>query len=319
MRPMSTKSTSAGWRGKMAEESGPSTAPLAVPHRWTQIRAERLSGLALVIGAPDTGKSTLAHYLYEMAARTGQRVAFIDGDPGQSMLGPPTTITLALARRGDMSFPPAGEMRRYFIGNVSPRGHMLPLVVGTRRLLDEASRLGAETVIYDTCGLVDRAQGGHSLKLALVELLRPTVVLALQRERELESLLLPLRLSARVRVVDLPASHLVVPRDSATRRAARAAQFAAYFREAAPLTLDWSRLAIFLAPCFSPGRLLALADSEGFTLGLGLVLEWNRGERTVSVKTPWRQPDAVRALYLGDLSLNSETYEDCQLATYARR
>lgn len=303
----------------MAEGSTSSPAAVEVPQRWAQIRAERLTGLALVIGAPDTGKSTLARYLYARAAASGRRMAYIDGDPGQSTLGPPTTITLALGHPNNSSFPPGGETRRYFVGDVSPRGHMLSLVVGARRLLDEAVRLGAETVIYDTCGLVDRAQGGHNLKWALIELLRPKVVFALQKERELESLLLPLRRGARTRVVDLPASHLVVPRDSATRRANRAAQFAACFRQAMPVTLDWSRLAVLPEPYFTAGRLLALLDDEGFTLGLGLALEWNRGASTVTVKTPVRPPEAVKALHLGDLSLDPHTYEDCRLAFYEPR
>ena len=303
----------------MAEGSPSSPTLTEVPHRWTQIRAERLTGLVLIIGAPDTGKSTLARHLYTRAAASGRRMAYIDGDPGQSTLGPPTTITMALACPDNASFPPDGETRRYFVGHVSPRGHMISLVVGARRLLDEALRLGAETVIYDTCGLVDRAQGGHNLKWALIELLHPKVVFALQKERELESLLLPLRLGSRTRVVDLPASHLVTPRDSAARRANRAAQFAAYFRQAMPLTLDWSRLAVFPEPYFTPGRLLALLDGEGFTLGLGLVLEFNRGGRTVTIKTPVRPLEAIKALHLGDLSLDLQTYEDCRLAFYEPR
>ena len=304
----------------MAQETGQVSPPaMETPHRWAQIRTDRLEGLVMVIGAPDTGKSTLARYLYTQAISPGRRVAYIDGDPGQSTLGLPTTITLAMARAGDLSFPPAGEVRRYFVGSVSPRGHMLSLAVGARRLLDEAYRLGAETVIYDTCGLVDKAQGGHNLKLALIELLRPAIVFALQKERELESLLLPLRLGDYTRVMDLPASHLVTPRDSAARRANRTALFARYFRRAMPLKLDWSHLAVLPEPYFTPGRLLALVDSEGFTLGLGLVLESDRGGRTVTIRTPFRPPDAVKGLHLGDVSLDPETYEDCRLAFYERR
>jgi len=107
----------------MAEGSPSSPTLTEVPHRWTQIRAERLTGLVLIIGAPDTGKSTLARYLYTRAAASGRRMAYVDGDPGQSTLGPPTTITVTLACPDNASFPPGGETRRYFVGHVSPRGH----------------------------------------------------------------------------------------------------------------------------------------------------------------------------------------------------
>ena len=99
------------------------------------------------------------------------------------------------------------------MGAVSPRGHMLPLLVGAARLVDTAQAAGAETLIYDTTGLVDPAQGGTALKLAKIDLLRPAVLFALQRSNELESLLLPLRRSSRLRVIDLPLSPAVRVRD----------------------------------------------------------------------------------------------------------
>ena len=92
-----------------------------VPKRWMQIRLDSLHGLVMIIGAPDVGKTTLARYLYEQVAAVHPLMAYIDGDPGQSTLGLPGPITMALSKRGDPSFPPAGARRQYFIGDVSPR------------------------------------------------------------------------------------------------------------------------------------------------------------------------------------------------------
>jgi len=48
-----------------------------------------------VVGATDSGKTTLCRYLVdEAAART--RTAYVDCDTGQSRLGPPTTEGMAL-------------------------------------------------------------------------------------------------------------------------------------------------------------------------------------------------------------------------------
>jgi polynucleotide 5'-kinase involved in rRNA processing len=41
----------------------------------------------MVVGAPDTGKSTFAHYLYEQLSEAGKAAAFLDGDAGQACAG----------------------------------------------------------------------------------------------------------------------------------------------------------------------------------------------------------------------------------------
>jgi hypothetical protein len=73
--------------------------PLDIPPAWDKIVLREAHGLLMVIGATDTGKSTFAQYLYRrLGAEPGRRVAYLDGDPGQSRLGPPTTMTLALGK-----------------------------------------------------------------------------------------------------------------------------------------------------------------------------------------------------------------------------
>jgi polynucleotide 5'-hydroxyl-kinase GRC3/NOL9 len=73
--------------------------PLDIPPAWDKIDLREARGTLMVIGATDTGKSTFAQYLYRrLCADPGRRVAYLDGDPGQSRLGPPTTMTLALGK-----------------------------------------------------------------------------------------------------------------------------------------------------------------------------------------------------------------------------
>lgn len=281
-----------------------------VPRTWEQLHLDKLEGVLMVIGAPDLGKSTLAQYLYRRLCAESPQVAYLDGDPGQSTLGPPATMTLAVNSQGDCSFPPEGQMWRSFTGAVSPRGHMLPLLVGASRLVRAAHRAGAETIIYDTTGLVDPAQGGTALKLAKIDLLRPAVVFALQRGQELESLLVPLRRSRRVRVVDIPPSPARQSRDTPTRQAHRAAQFARYFAPAQPLTVDWRRLAVVPSPRFVLNRLVALEDAAGFTLGLGIVTRNDPRAGQVTLLTPLASLEGVDMLHLGDVVLDPQTFRD---------
>ncbi len=161
-----------------------------VPAPWQAIDWVQLRDVVLVVGATDTGKSTFARSLIRQMQAGEMRVGWLDGDPGQSALGPPTTLTLA-DPAADPDVLPDGSVRHVFVGAVSPVGHMLRVVVGARRLVDAAKE--ADTIVYDTTGLVDPNRGGLYLKHAFVDILQPSTVVALQRDDELERLLTPLR------------------------------------------------------------------------------------------------------------------------------
>ena len=288
-------------------------AELDVPAAWQQLELAYLRGIALVIGAPDAGKSVFAQYLYGRLCGLSRRVAYLDGDPGQSRLGPPATMTVAVGAGDAGTFPPKGPRWRSFVGATSPRGYMLPVVIGAARLAQAAGRAGAETIIYDTCGLVDPAQGGMTLKLAKIDLLQPAAVYAIQSQAELEPLLAPLRRRRRLKVIELRPSRAVRPRDPAARQAYRAAQFAHYFAAVHPLSVLWPRLAVLPGPHFLPNRLVGLEDELGFTLGLGLVKDYDYKARQVTLDTPLASLAGVESLRLGDLTLEPGTFREQRL------
>ncbi|MGQ9467879.1 MAG: Clp1/GlmU family protein [Anaerolineae bacterium] len=283
---------------------------IEIPPYWEQLNLEGLSGLLMVIGAPDTGKSTFSRYLYTRLCAFHKQVAFIDGDIGQASLGPPTTMTLVLRQGGETGFPPGGPRVRVFVGANSPRGHMLSTLVGVCKLARRAQELGATVTVVDTTGFIAPEQGGAALKQAKVDLLEPTAVFALQRGNELEPILGPLRRSARTRVVELPTASAIQPRDVVARRAHRARRFARYFADAYPLEISWARLAVFPAPCFSRYQLVAMEDRRGFALALGIVLEVDPARKTLLLLTPAHSLNEVDALRVGDVWINPETGED---------
>ncbi len=280
---------------------------------WERITLSALSGVVLIIGAPDTGKSTFARYLYRRLYRYHERVAFVDGDVGQATLGPPTTMTLALGKPGDDAFPPAGPRFRTFVGDVSPRRHMLPTLVGAHKLVQKARAEGATAIVFDPTGLVDPTQGGGALKRAKVDLLRPTVVIGIQRGTELEHLLVPLRRSHRTRVIDLPTHQAAHRREVPTRQEHRAARFRLYFEGAHTLEIAWQHLAVFPTPTFTPRRLLALEDREGFVLALGIVTASEPVRKMIALHTPLSSLTGVDAIRLGDLALTPHTFRESRI------
>lgn len=281
-----------------------------IPPVWQRLPWPDLSGVLLVVGAANTGKSTFARYLFRRLSAEGRKVAFLDGDPGQSNLGPPATLTLALGVPGEDSFPPDGQILRRFVGAVSPRGHMLPVLVGAARLVEAAEEAGQEAVIYDTSGLIDPSLGGLALKQAKIDLLQPKVVFAIRGEKELDSLLAPLRRSQRTKVFEMQPSIAATRRDQASRQAHRADLYGAYFADAKPITFTWTQFAVFPGPRFSRNRLLALEDERGFMLGMGIILEEERQTKSLTLLTPITSLKDVDALRLGDIWLDSQTFRD---------
>jgi polynucleotide 5'-kinase involved in rRNA processing len=187
---------------------------------------------------------------------------------------------------------------------------MLQVLVGAARLVQAAYEAGAQVVIYDTTGLIDPGQGGAHLKQSKIDLLRPSVVFAIQNKEELESLLRPLRSSSRTQVVEMRPSPAAQWRDPPARRAYRAERFARYFADARPTTVDWGQIAVFPAPAFSLNRLVALEDREGFALGLGIVVQFERKSRQVTFLTPLEPLNNIDAIHVGDVEVDPQTFED---------
>jgi polynucleotide 5'-hydroxyl-kinase GRC3/NOL9 len=286
---------------------------IEVPSAWENLRFSAVGGTILVVGATDTGKTTFARYLYHRLGAHHERLAFVDGDIGQATLGPPTTMTLALSESHDDGFPPGGCRFRAFVGDISPCAHMLPTVVAAHKLVQKAREEGATAIVFDTTGLVAPSHGGGALKRALVDLLRPEIVVALQRGSELEHLLVPLRRGHRTRVIDRPVVEAVQRRDVEARQKHRAQQFRRSFETAETLAIDWFDLAVIPAPSFTHHRLVALEDKAGFALALGIVTGIERSRHTVELRTPLCSLEEVDALHVGDLAVDPHTFRDRRL------
>jgi polynucleotide 5'-hydroxyl-kinase GRC3/NOL9 len=240
---------------------------LDIPRGW-QTAASRfleIGGVTLVLGGPDTGKSSLCSYLVYRAYVTGEPVALLDLDLGQSHLGPPGTLGLGLFPPrfpGDHGLFPEGL---YFIGQTSPLGAVLEVAVGCRVLVDEARARGVHRVVVNTSGLI-HGPAARRLKQAEVELLQPNLLLALAREEELTSLVR--FLDHGFNTLALPVSTRAVRRGPEWRRQYREARFRRYFDKAQHLDFSLSEVCWQGAPLgwgepLSPGDLSRWSKTLG--------------------------------------------------------
>ena len=198
-------------------------------------------GVVVLLGASDSGKTTLCRILAGHWRAAGRTVGLVDGDIGQSSIGPPATVGLAILPP-DHRFPVSPFPRLlYFVGSTSPPGHFLPHILGTQTLVQTARGQGAEIVLVDTTGLISGAAAA-SLKWHKLQAIRPQHVLALQREGELEPILRLVEGQRNLEIHRLPVSGKATRRSHATRRAYREERFQEYFAPASRHDLQWKDL-----------------------------------------------------------------------------
>ena len=183
--------------------------------------AERVppDGCVVLIGGVDVGKTTLARALNR---RLGGEV--LDADLGQSTIGSPTAITLGTYD---------GGMRDgYFVGDTTPRGHLVLALCGTLRMARRARR----PLVVDTDGFI-AGNVGRSYKLALIEALDPDLVVLLPRGMELELL----RLSCAAETVCVRISG-VRQKTREERISTREANFRAEFARCREVEVPWEEV-----------------------------------------------------------------------------
>jgi polynucleotide 5'-kinase involved in rRNA processing len=261
----------------------------------------------VLIGGMDTGKSTTAAAIAREALHRGRSVALIDADIGNSTIGPPACVGLKVVRsEADLVDRHVAD-RLHFVGGTSPDRLVLQHVIATTALA-HAGGAAADLVIVDTTGSVSGVVG-QTLKYHKVELIRPDLVMALQRGGELEPVVGMLRRFFAVDVLTLPADPDVVPSAPDARALARSQAFADAFAEpldrwrvretvfapTLPMGLDLNRL---------DGVLVGVQDGSGGCLGLGR-LEY----RDDVLRVVTNAGEGMQGLRLGSLRLDPDTLE----------
>jgi polynucleotide 5'-hydroxyl-kinase GRC3/NOL9 len=288
---------------------------ISAPKEWFGLLdvLEDGRGIAILLGATDTGKTTLANFLISHLCQRGLKVGLVDADIGQSFLGPPATIGLAVFKSHPdwnvVMTPP----EIFFVGSTTPEGHFPIHLKGVKRMVDKLSSYGPEVILIDTTGFVS-GEAGKELKRRKIDLVSPRFILALQKEDEIEPLLRQYEENSLCRIYRLPLSKQVRVRSMEERRTNRANKFRDYFKDSviqnlpmeevridgevfdpngALLPLDWS-LRI-------KGLLIGLNDEKGDTLALGMIKGYLEEKKRITVLTPLREIQGVKTIRLSSL------------------
>ncbi len=263
-------------------------------------------GSIYLLGPPDTGKTTLALHLVALLSRH-TLVAYLDGDPGQSNLGLPSTVALGLV--GPATERVLQTRALMFVGNVSPRGHLLQTISGLLLLQRLALRLGARVCVIDGCGFV-RGQPAEEFQVNLIHLLHPDQLIALQADRELEPIVRNFTRHPDTHLHVWSPSPRTRQRSYLERQAYRKELFARYFHKATLQEVPWRDLGLhgmipnFGNPLSYGHRLVALCDAEKLVVALALVERWEENSRLALLLAPPFAVERVATIQFGSLRLS---------------
>ena len=141
---------------------------------WIEIGEvfERKGGRLFVIGASDSGKTTFLLFILNFLIKKGKRVGMLDLDIGQSSIGPPTTVGFGIANKEVETLTEIKPEKLYFVGSVSPKGHLLQILIGAEKLIRESEKHRVDHLLVDTTGLVD-GPVAEILKEGKIEIINP--------------------------------------------------------------------------------------------------------------------------------------------------
>lgn len=213
-----------------------------IPYDWVNAVNEILkqsNPIVMIIGAVDTGKSGFTLFLTNKLIANGMRVAIVDTDVGQSDIGPPGTISMTILIKQIPSFLDAKLVDAYFIGDKTPIGHLLPIVVGAQKMVRKAQDLGANAIIINTSGLT---KGGVAMALRyhMIEAINPNILIALQQNNESEHLLRPH--SDIIKIIRLKTPKHILKRSKEERGDFRSFKLTKYLLNSRIITLDLNNI-----------------------------------------------------------------------------
>ena len=237
----------------------------------------------VVVGAPESGKSTLSTWL-----RNALRLCVVEADIGQNELGTPGMVSLALPGSEQvLSLQDLVPSKGFFVGHVSAEKVMDLVIAAATRAARECKEY-----VMDTDGFV--AHRGVVYKRALIEAVEPDTVIVLGQERlarELSGLGVDV-----VRAPSVP-PELVRLRSRGDRRAYRQRLYASLFSASKPVVLRGVPVA-HLCP-YSIG-----SEEVIYTCTNTVFIE---SRRRPDAPARWLRPGWARGLLAGIRSDNGDT------------
>ncbi|WP_456435891.1 Clp1/GlmU family protein [Methanopyrus sp.] len=218
-----------------------------IPSDWKELDEELAdhggTPICMVIGPQDSGKTTLVTFIANELVERGLKVGVVDADIGQSDVGPPAVVSLGIVEDTIHDLSEVEMRHGYFVGSITPSGHLLQTTIGTRRMVDLALAEGANAVLIDTSGMV---HGGpaRALKLHKVDVIRPSHVAFLDRNGQVSHIKRMVRSLEYIEVHDLTVPEAVKDVERKDRIRRREHVLREFFEKREILELDLEEISV---------------------------------------------------------------------------
>jgi len=273
---------------------------------WEELAQNLLqqTGPTVLIGATNSGKSTLAYYLLRLFIENHTTIALVDADIGQSSLGMPGTISMKVFKKlREIEVFHAHNV--FFIGSLNP-AQKIPLMIAGTKIMVQKAQKKSDHILVDTTGLI-HGEIGLALKIGKIKSIRPRQIITLEMDTELEQLLAKVQ---DITVYRLKASKNVRDRNRDMRIRYRQKKFNEYFHKDKIHEYFLDNVSFFyngkgLPPKrthFKKNTLIGLNKNED-TKALGILLELDNG--SIALKSPIESVKGINRIVFGDITINS--------------
>lgn len=292
-----------------------------VPSAWKKLAQDiqQFDGLAkvFILGGVDTGKTALAIYLAYTLSRQ-VKTGLLDIDPGQSIIGPPSTAGLVLLNERNvmLHFPsglaffenPLVPDAMTCVGSTTPVGHLVQSIVGAKKLLDTAIRFKTRCIVINSSGLV-HGDMAREFKFQKMDLLRPTHIIALEKERELIPVLKNFYARKSVSITRLKIIEAVRPKSQEQRADYRVSAFRNYFKDSHGITLSLRSLGLhghipnFYTKNTWEKLIIGLCDKNNFARAFGVIQHIDCENNMLYCLTPLKESKVIRSIHFGSIKM----------------
>jgi len=227
--------------GAIVEETEGNTVPTSWVEAYEELQTiETKPAMALVLGTVDSGKTSFCTYLVNRLVLARKKVAILDGDLGQSDVGPPCTLAYTFVKKSISDLFQLETKNAFFVGTTSPNGAINKVIEGLKQLKKAIVNENPEFIVIDTDGWVLEEDAIY-YKIRLVEELNPDIVFFIQQKEELAPIFNALEKYRKV-TVDSPSA--TRERSTEKRRNLRELGYTKYLKNAkvTSLPLNWVKI-----------------------------------------------------------------------------
>ena len=216
-----------------------------IPPSWTEACEQLLNFqskpvVAMVLGNVDSGKTSFCTYLANRLLQEKKKVAILDGDLGQSDIGPPCTVAYTFLTKPATDLFNLEAKNAFFIGFTSPSPAINKVIEGLTLLKREILEGNPDFIVVNTDGWVE-GEDAVNYKVQLVKELNPHIIFCIQQKDELMSLLNSLEGFQKIVVESPPA---IKQRSREKRRSLRELGYIKYLKNAKVQSIPISWLKI---------------------------------------------------------------------------